>query len=151
MAVLYNVNVGSICVCACSVLVDTLNVLINRSVFYQKNLWLTSVQGLRAVTAYALLQALFWLVHWNSAWALQWHFILGVISPSNTWYIIDEVTLVQALLSLTSFFTKEASLVSLLLMHFFLHCSYFAEWFFFYPGSITSCESHPLGLWVLIH
>lgn len=123
MAVLYNLNVGSVCVCACSVL----NMMIGSSVLYQKHLWLTSLQGLRAVTAYGLLQALFWLAHWNSAWALQWHFILGIISTSDTWPLTDKVTwvLMQSLLSLTFFFTKAASLVSLLPMHSFALLSLF--------------------------
>lgn len=76
-------------------------------------------------------------------------FILGIISVSDTWSLTDKVTLVLmwSFLPLTFFFIKAASLVYLLPMY----CSHFEEWFFFYSGSIISCDSHPLCLWLLTH
>lgn len=57
--VLCNLNIGSVCVCSFSVLMDTLNMMISSSRLHKKNPWLTSVQRLRAMTTYGLLQALF--------------------------------------------------------------------------------------------
>lgn len=123
MAVLYNLNIGSICVCACSVPLDTLNMMISSSVLYQK---ISGWHLCKVWELWLLMQALFWRVRWNSAWALQWHFILGIISTSNTWYLTAKVTLVLlwSLLSLSSFFTKAASLVSLLPRHSFALLSF---------------------------
>lgn len=80
-----------------------------------------------------------------------------ILHPRNNlhqWYLVPyskgDIVLLQSLLSWIFFFTKASSLVSCYI-HILLHCSYFAEWFFFYSGSITFCDSHPLGVWVLIH
>lgn len=67
---------------------------------------------------------LFCLVRWNSAGTLQTHFILRMISTSNT--LVDKVVLIPVwcFLSLTSCFTKALSRVSLLSKHSFTLLSF---------------------------
>lgn len=150
--VLCNLNIGSVCVCSFSVLMDTLNMMISSSRLHKKK---SLVDICSKIESYDYLWT-FASVILTGAFKFCLCFAV-ILHPRNNlhqWYLVPyskgDIVLLQSLLSWIFFFTKASSLVSCYI-HILLHCSYFAEWFFFYSGSITFCDSHPLGVWVLIH
>lgn len=144
MAVLHNLNVGSICAWVCSVLVDTLDMMISNSVLYKK---ISAWQFCKVWELWLLMD--FYKHHFDWCSGILLGLCSGIHLRNNIWSLTDKVTLVLmwSLLSLTFFFIKAASLVYLLP----IYCSHFEEWFFFYSGNIISCDSHPLCLWLLTH